>query len=113
LKNPREFSYIRITTMTTADSRAAAQARIRDLIAHVQAQPAGDTRSALLEECEALERAVAAFHMEGIRFRTYNVDRLLQKGGLTLPDAARDAFAEVRRHLESAGFHTRSHQAPA
>ncbi len=111
--NPREFSYIRITTMTTADSRAAAQARIKDLISHVEAQPDGDVRSALLVECAALERAVTAFHMEGIRFRTYNVDRLLQKGGLPLPDAAREAFAEVRQHLEAAGFHTRSHQAPA
>ena len=110
--NPREFSYIRITIMTTADSRAAAQARIKDLIGHVQAQPAGDVRAQLLDECEALDRAVGAFHMEGIRFRTYNVDRLLQKGGLPLPDAAREAFAEVRRHLEAAGFHTRSHQSP-
>jgi hypothetical protein len=109
---PREFSYIRITTMTTGDARAAAQARIEDLITHVKAQPPGDIRAEMLNECEALGRAVAAFHMEGIRFRTYNVDRLLQKGGLPLPDAAREAFADVRRHLEEAGFHTRSHQSP-
>lgn len=111
--NPREFSYIRITTMTTGDSRAAAQARLKDLITIVGALPAGDTRAQLLDECEALTRAVAAFHMEGIRFRTYNVDRLLQKGGLPLPASAAEAFADVRRHLEAAGFHTRSHQAPA
>lgn len=111
--NPREFSYIRITIMSTGDSRAAAQARIKDLITLVEAQPAGETRSALLDECAALGRATAAFHMEGIRFRTYNVDRLLQKGDLALPDEARQAFADVRQHLEAAGFHTRSHQAPA
>ena len=110
--NPREFSYIRITTMSTVDSRAAAQARIKDLITIVQAQPAGDARAALLDECEALSRAVAAFHMEGIRFRTYNVDRFLYKGELALPATALEAFAEVRRHLEAAGFHTRSHQSP-
>lgn len=110
--NPREFSYIRITTMSTTDSRAAAQARIKDLITIVEAQPAGDARTNLLEECEALARAVAAFHMEGIRFRTYNVDRLLHKGELTMPGAAIEAFADVRRHLEAAGFHTRSHQSP-
>jgi hypothetical protein len=98
--------------MTTGDSRAAAQARIKDLITLVQAQPAGDTRDRLIDECEALARAVAAFHMEGIRFRTYNVDRLLQKGGLALPAAATEAFADVRVHLEAAGFHTRSHQSP-
>jgi hypothetical protein len=96
--------------MTTADARAAAQARITDLITTIEQQPAGETRAQLLEECAALARAVTAFHMEGIRFRTYNVDRLLQKGGL--PDEARDAFADVRRHLEAAGFHTRSHQSP-
>ena len=110
--NPRQFSYIRITTMSTADSRAAAQTRINDLITIVTAQPAGDARTSLLEECQALARAVAAFHMEGIRFRTYNVDRLLHKGGLTLPETAGEAFADVRRHLEAAGFHTRSHQSP-
>jgi hypothetical protein len=51
--------------------------------------------------------------MEGIRFRMFNVDRLLTKGGLALPPDATAAFAEARRHLEEAGFHTRSHQAPS
>jgi hypothetical protein len=48
--------------------------------------------------------------MEGIRFRMFNVDRLLSQG----PDVveARAAFAAARRELEAAGFHTRSHQAP-
>jgi hypothetical protein len=31
---------------------------------------------------------------------------------LTLSDNARRAFGDVRRELEAAGFHTRSHQAP-
>ena len=35
----------------------AAQARIQDLIALVQAQPAGEARTELLTECEALGRA--------------------------------------------------------
>lgn len=97
--------------MSTGDSRAAAQARINDLLTIVKAQPPGETRDRLIDEGEALARAVAAFHMEGIRFRTYNVDRLLHKGGLALPGAA-EAFADVRTHLEAAGFHTRSHQSP-
>lgn len=97
---------------TSADSRKAAVAKIRDLIGIIQQQPAGDARSALLEECEALARAIDAFHMEGIRFRTYNVDRLLHKGGLALPPAAEEAFVQMRHHLEEAGFHTRSHQSP-
>ena len=98
--------------MTTADSRAAAQARIKDLIDIVRQQPANDEQSKLLDECEALNRAVGAFHMEGIRFRTFNVDRILTKGQLSLPPAALEAFADVRRHLEEAGFHTRSHHSP-
>ena len=96
--------------MTTGDSRAAAQARIKDLLTLVQAQPAGDTRDRLINECEALARAVAAFHMEGIRFRMFNVDRLLST--VEVPAEARTAFASARRELEAAGFHTRSHQTP-
>ena len=96
----------------TADSKKTAEARIRDLIATVQQQPESEARAAFLEECEALARAVAAFHLEGIRFRAYNVGRLLQKGSLPLPPSAAEAFADMRRHLEDAGFHTRSHQSP-
>jgi hypothetical protein len=85
---------------------------MQDLLAIVQQQPPGEARAALIEECEALARAIAAFHMEGIRFRAFNVDRLLKKGGLPLPSAAVETFAQVRYHLEEAGFHTRSHQSP-
>lgn len=99
--------------MTTADDRKAAETRIQDLIALVRQQPESDLRNALIEECEALARAVAAFHMEGIRFRSYNVDRLLRRPELHLPATAAEAFADMRRSLEAAGFHTRSHQAPS
>lgn len=98
--------------MTTADSRKAAEERIQELIAIARAHPAGETRDRFIDECEALARAIAAFHMEGIRFRAYNVDRLLHKGGLELPPAAAEAFGQMRSHLEAAGFHTRSHQSP-
>jgi hypothetical protein len=93
----------------TMDSRKAAQDRIRSLIALVEKQPASDEKNALLEECEALARAIAAFHMEGIRFRSYNVDRLLHRGGPAVPDGAAEIFADMRKDLEAAGFHTRSH----
>jgi hypothetical protein len=96
----------------TAEYRKAAERRIADLIAIVRQQPPGGSRDTLLEECEALARAIAAFHMEGIRFRSYNVDRLLHRADLALPPSAADAFAEMRKSLEAAGFHTRSHQAP-
>jgi hypothetical protein len=42
----------------------------------------------------------------------FNVDRLLTRGALPVPDGASGLFAEVRHELEAAGFHTRSHSAP-
>ena len=98
---------------TTTDHRKAAEARINGLKAILESLPPGETRDALIRECTALAVAIAAFHMEGIRFRMFNVDRLHAKGGLTVPGEATVAFAEARQHLEAAGFHTRSHQAPS
>ena len=95
-----------------ADSRKAAQDRIRELTAMIERQPASETRTKLIEECESLGRAVAAFHMEGIRFRSYNVDRLLHRGGDGVPAGALELFGEIRKDLEAAGFHTRSHSSP-
>lgn len=94
---------------TPPDHRKAAELRIQALSAILQAQPKSETREAVLQECAALAVAIAAFHMEGIRFRMFNVDRLLTRGGLTLPVEGATAFAEARQHLEAAGFHTRSH----
>ena len=50
--------------------------------------------------------------MEGIRFRSFNVDRLLHRGGPAVPSGSLELFSEMRKDLEAAGFHTRSHQAP-
>jgi hypothetical protein len=107
----------------TVDHRRDAQARIAELTAMLET--AGDApAAAIVTECQALSRAIAAFHMEGIRFRIYNVDRLLrdrlasletpaqEPGTMTLPAHAVALLEETRRHLEAAGFHTRSHQAP-
>ena len=99
--------------MTAQDHRKAAESRIQELIGIIRQQPASDGRTALLEECEALARAVAAFHLEAIRFRSYNVDRMLRRPELQLPGSAGEAFDEMRKSLEAAGFHTRSHQAPS
>jgi hypothetical protein len=76
----------------------------------LDALPAGTVRDRLVDEADALRRAIAAFHMEAIRFRFYAVDRLLATLG-TEGDA-RPAFEELRHELEAAGFHTRSHAAP-
>ena len=95
----------------TTDHRLSAKAQVDALIAMLRADSAKDLQPVVVE-CEALSRAIGAFHIEGIRFRMFNVDRLLSRGGLTVPAGAAPIFAEVRRELEAAGFHTRSHQAP-
>ena len=97
---------------TETDHRKAAEASLQALIAAAQAQGRGAALDAFLEQCTALATSIRAFHIEAIRFRMFNVDRAIQRGDIALTDDARAAFADVRRHLEAAGFHTRSHQAP-
>jgi hypothetical protein len=80
------------------------------LLPLLKALPAGAERDELIDTAEALRRAIAAFHMEAIRFRMFSVDRLLQ--ALGNPAEARTVFDQLRRELEAAGFHTRSHTAP-
>jgi hypothetical protein len=98
----------------STDSRQAAQRRLCDLIALLRADTARASQlKPLLDEAEALERAIGAFHLEGIRFRIYNVDRLVSRPPVALPAEASAIVEDVRHHLEAAGFHTRSHQAPS
>jgi len=99
--------------MTSIDHRQAAEDNLQSLVTEVQAQPQSAARDAFLEECAALRIAIRAFHMEAIRFRMFNVDRQIARGGLTITESARQSFAKVRAELEAAGFHTRSHQAPS
>lgn len=99
-------------TTSTTDHRQAAEAHVRKLIALLRAQPPGPGLDSLIEECESLATAIGAFHMEAIRFRMFNVDRTLAKGAVMVPNEAVGLFAETRRHLEAAGFQTRSHKAP-
>jgi hypothetical protein len=97
---------------TNTDHRKAAGESLDRLAVEIKAQPASAARDALLDECAALAIAIRAFHMEAIRFRMFNVDRAITRGGFTLTDEGRAAFADVRSELEAAGFHTSSHQAP-
>jgi hypothetical protein len=96
----------------STDHRTSAKTHVESLIDILRGDPAHAQFQAVITECEALARAIGAFHMEGIRFRMFNVDRLLSKGGLPFPTTVPSVFAEVRHELEAAGFHTRSHQAP-
>lgn len=97
----------------STEERQAALGRVNDLIALLRGLPSQqDQVSGLVQEAEALARAITAFHLEGIRFRMYNVDRIVHHPPVALPADATAIVADVHRHLEAAGFHTRSHQAP-
>ncbi len=98
---------------TNTDHRQDAAAALERFTAAVTATPPGPARDTLLAECASLLTAIRAFHMEAIRFRMFNVDRAISGGDVALGDGERATFAEVRRHLEAAGFHTRSHRAPS
>lgn len=93
-----------------SERTAPALARLDELLPLIRQMTASADQARLLEETEALRRAVAAFHMEAIRFRMHAVDRLIR----VLGDHAdqRRAFDEVRQALDAAGFQTRSHAAP-
>jgi hypothetical protein len=54
--------------MSNADREAAGR-RLNDLVTLVRNQPPNDHFARLLEEADALGRAILAFHLEGIRFR--------------------------------------------
>ena len=93
-----------------SDHTSASLAAIDNLIPALASLPAEAHRDQLVEEAEALRKAIAAFHLEAIRFRMHAVDRLLRSSGDEAP--ARQTFEELRHDLETAGFHTRSHAAP-
>ena len=92
-----------------SERTANALTALDELLPLIKALPKDANSESLTESADALRRAVAAFHMEAIRFRMYTVDRLLK---LTADERARVAFEKVRHELEEAGFHTRSHAAP-
>src|SRR3954451_8600209 len=80
-------------TTTTNEHRKAAEDSLQSLAASVESQPASPVRDKFLEECAALRIAIRAFHMEAIRFRMFNVDRMIARAEIPLSDEARHAFA--------------------
>jgi hypothetical protein len=93
-----------------SERTAPSIAKLDVLLPVLKALPASTDQASLVEEAEALRRAVSAFHMEAIRFRMHNVERMLK--AVSAPAAATAAFDDLRHTLEAAGFHTRSHAAP-
>ena len=95
-----------------SERTAPSLAKIDEFLPILRALPAGTHTEKIVEETDALRRAVAAFHMEAIRFRMHNVDRLLRSGADVFPPLSLQIFEELRSALEAAGFHTRSREAP-
>jgi hypothetical protein len=96
--------------MLMTERTAAALTKLDELLRVLKTLPPDDRLPRLIEDTEALQRAVAAFHMEAIRFRMYAVDRALKHDVRSAE--AETLFEELRKSLEEAGFHTRSHAAP-
>lgn len=94
-----------------SEHTAAALAKLELLAPVLQALPHDADTARFNAEIDALRSAIGAFHMEAIRFRMFNVERMLRLGGDRFPPAATERFGELRQALEAAGFHTRSHSA--
>ena len=95
-----------------SERTAPALSKLDEFAPIVRGLPHSADTAKLIQETEALRRAISSFHMEAIRFRMYNVELLLRQHGDQYPAVAHDAFAGIRQALEAAGFHTRSHAAP-
>jgi hypothetical protein len=85
-----------------------AQRQLAELVAALRAEPNAAALGDVIEIGEQLERAVAAFHMEAIRFRMFTIGRLLARPEPAVSPDIVARFAAVRTALEAAGFHTRS-----
>jgi hypothetical protein len=97
-----------VSKASREESRLRAKRRVDELLALLRKARDLEGAAELLIEAEGLSRAIDAFHMEGIRFRMYSLERRLQRLAGALPEAG-EMFADVRANLETAGFHTRSH----
>ena len=93
-----------------SERTAASLAKFDEFFPVLKNLSASPAHERLIDDAEALRRAIASFHMEAIRFRMHNVDRALKEAGDQAD--ARAAFEQLRHALEEAGFHTRSHSAP-
>jgi hypothetical protein len=88
-------------------AREAAQHHLADLLALLRARATDPGVGDVIDAGEHLQRAIAAFHMEAIRFRVYTIDRFIRHG------AAGDVrmhqtLADLKASLEAAGFQTSS-----
>ncbi|MCL4811178.1 MAG: hypothetical protein KJ061_01780 [Vicinamibacteraceae bacterium] len=96
--------------MSTEQPRAAARQHLDALTASLKAElDRGRSEYApLVEQCVHLDKAIAAFHMEAIRFRIFTLGRKLHDPALGASPDLLARYEEIRIALDAAGFHTRS-----
>jgi hypothetical protein len=89
------------------EHRVRAREQLAQLLTLLRTRAGHEEVVPLIELGEQLDRAIASFHMEGIRFRMFTLGRLLH-GSQAVPEEARSLYDGIRTSLEAAGFHTRS-----
>ncbi len=89
------------------EHRLRAQQQLANLLELLRQQPDQASVQPMIALAEQLDRAIASFHMEAIRFRMYTLGRQIAHHG-SLPPDARTLYDAITASLESAGFHTRS-----
>ncbi len=90
----------------SSEQRVAAADRLQALRRFLESQPDAAGFAHSIAECDALARAVDAFHVEAIRFRMYGLHRKLTAGA-RVPDEALRLLEEARTALQAAGFKTK------
>ena len=84
-----------------------AKTQAQQLIDILRAEPEHAAKARAIEEAEHLQRAIHAFHMEAVRFRSYTLHRMLTQAEPGFSDRARTAYQELKGALEESGLTTR------
>jgi hypothetical protein len=88
-------------------ARQTARRHLAQLVALLEARAGEPGVDQVIEYAAHLERAIAAFHMEAIRFRIFTIDRFIRSDPAS-DDRTRRVLAELKAALEAAGFQTSS-----
>lgn len=84
-----------------------AYAKAQQLLDALRAETDHAAKAAAVDHAEHLQRAIHAFHMEGVRFRSYTLHRMLTQADSAFSDRSRHAYDDLRHALEAIGLATR------
>ena len=96
------------TESSSDDARQAALSKLDGLLHLLRSAPDQAALAPFISEGEALRVSIASFHIEGIRFRAFTLEKRLAATS-AVPASALDLFTEVKHALEAAGFSSKSH----